>query len=87
MEVLERGKMKTKEHSKYQIVVKGHLHQVFSDRIGGMTITSEPQDDGSWTTSLTGDLFDQAELSGVLNTLYDLQLSIVSVQMVDKSAE
>jgi hypothetical protein len=34
-------------------------------------------------TTLIGRLRDQAELSGVLNSLYDLHLSILKVEMVN----
>jgi len=34
-------------------------------------------------TTLVGRLRDQAELSGVLNSLYDLRLSILKVEVVE----
>lgn len=36
-------------------------------------------------TVLEGKVKDQAELSGILNTLYDQQLSLLSVKCLDKS--
>ena len=55
----------------YRIRVQGYLDQSWSDRMGGMTITTTEQEDGAPVTTLTGDLLDQAALLGVLNTLYD----------------
>jgi hypothetical protein len=56
--------------AKYRIRVKGVLDQSWSGRLGGMTITTN-QEDESLVTTLTGRLLDQAALLGVLNTLYD----------------
>jgi hypothetical protein len=44
-----------------------------------MTINRLVLDDGTTFTILTGELTDQSALSGVLNTLYDLQLTLVAV--------
>jgi hypothetical protein len=48
-----------------------------------MKITSRERADQTTVTTLFGRLRDQAELSGVLNTLYDLHLSILKVEIVD----
>lgn len=63
----------------YQITVRGMITPGWSGRLEGMTINRLTLDDGTIFTILTGELTDQAALSGVLNTLYDLQLSLVAV--------
>ena len=63
----------------YRIRVQGHLDESWSDRLGGMTITTT-EADGTPVSILTDRLRDQAALLGVLNTLYDLQLPLLSVE-------
>ena len=64
----------------YRIEVEGHLAESWSDRLAGMRITARNRLDQTTVTTLIGRLRDQAELSGVLNSLYDLHLSILSVE-------
>jgi hypothetical protein len=64
----------------YSIKVQGHLDENRSDHLAGMTITTASQGDQEVVTTLVGRLRDQAELSGVLNTLYELHLPILSVE-------
>jgi len=67
----------------YRIEVEGHLDESRSDRLAGMRITARNRADQSYVTTLIGRLRDQAELSGVLNSLYDLHLSILKVEVVN----
>ena len=63
----------------YQIRVQGHLDESWSDRLAGMTISTTQVDDAP-VSVLTNRLRDQAALFGVLNTLYDLHLPLLSVE-------
>ncbi len=63
----------------YRIVVQGGLDERWSGRLGGLSITHIAVDDGTTITQLTGRLLDQAALLGVLNTLYELRLPLISV--------
>lgn len=45
----------------------------------GMAISRLTLDDGTILSILTGELTDQAALSGVLHTLYELHLPLISV--------
>ena len=63
----------------YRIQARGVLDQSWSDSAGGMDIVIK-HDDGESITNLTGELPDQAALSGVLNLLYDLGLTLISVE-------
>ena len=60
------------------ILVQGSLESSWSERLCGMSITVHETPDGSRTT-LAGVLIDQAALQGVLKTLYDLGLPVLSV--------
>ena len=67
--------------ARYRIRVKGYLDCSWSDRLGGLDITTSSQEDvGPMVTTLRGDLLDQAALAGVLNTLYNLHLPLLSVE-------
>jgi len=70
----------------YRIVVKGELGEQWSDRLAGMAIAVRKAETGSPHTTLFGPLRDQAQLNGVLETLYSLHLPILSVEKVDEDA-
>lgn len=66
----------------YKIQVQGDLSENWSDRMGGAAIESLNQPSEAPVTELTGDFRDQAALAGVLSTLYDLRLPLLSVECV-----
>jgi hypothetical protein len=65
----------------YELQIKGHLDDRWSDWLGGLNI--QRQDDG--TTVLVGPLVDQAALYGVIIRIRDLGLSLLSVSRVVES--
>jgi hypothetical protein len=67
----------------HEIRVQGRLDDRWVDWLEGLALTRE--NDG--TTTLTGPLADQAALHGVLNTIRDLNLPIVSVRRVYPDAD
>ena len=67
----------------YRIKVTGYLDDSWSDRLGGMTITSKSKRGQPPVTTLTGELLDQTELAGVLSTLNDLGYPLQSVKKVN----
>ncbi len=75
------------EPANYRIRVRGSLDVSWSDRLGGMQVTECESLDGDVETTLTGRLVDQAALSGVLNTLYELHLPVLLAEHVDEGAE
>ena len=66
----------------YRIQVEGVLDEIWADSLAGMRISTRKRADQSTVTTLTGRLRDQAELSGVLNGLYELHLPILSVKIL-----
>jgi hypothetical protein len=68
----------------YRIEVEGHLAESWSDRLAGMRITAGKRLDQTTVTTLVGRLRDQAELSGVLNTLYNLHRAILKVDVTNE---
>ena len=68
---------------KYRIRVQGFLDDSWSDRLGGMSIKTPNRGDHEHMTTLIGLLIDQAALAGVLSTLYELHLTLLSVEYLD----
>lgn len=66
----------------YQIKVKGHLDQHWSDWFDGLTISHEA--DGQ--TTLSGPVVDQAALFGLLAKVHNLNLTLIWVKQVEPSA-
>ncbi len=60
---------------RYEIRLQGQLDSRWATRFDGMTLTA--QDDG--TTVIEGPVADQAALHGLLRTLRDLGLPLVSL--------
>ena len=67
----------------YCIQVQGILDENWSDRLGGMAIATVSTPEESPVTMLSGYILDQAALLGVLNTLYNLRLPLLSVECED----
>jgi hypothetical protein len=67
----------------YHIEVEGEVGKSWADHFGTMRITTRTRKDNSVVTILVGRVRDQAELSGLLNSLYDCHLPILSVELLD----
>ena len=63
----------------YQIRIKGHLGQQWTDWFEGLTITLEE----SGETLLTGPVVDQVALHGLLKKVRDLGMPLLSVNRVE----
>jgi hypothetical protein len=68
------------EDAEYSIVVGGELSLSWSEWFDGLAITSTRTPKGTVTTTLCGPVADQAALRGILCTLWDLNLTLISVQ-------
>jgi hypothetical protein len=64
----------------YRIGVQGRIPARWSDRLEGMAITEGSAEAEPPVTTLVGELADQVALAGVLNTLVELHVSVVSVE-------
>lgn len=65
--------------TRYRLRVNGHLEDYWSAWFGGLTLTHE--NDG--TTSLSGDVSDQAALHGLLTRVRDLGLTLIGLEAID----
>jgi hypothetical protein len=63
----------------FQIRIRGHLSQQWTDWFEGLTITLE--EDGN--TLVSGPVVDQSALHGILKKIRDLGMPLLSVNPVD----
>ena len=66
----------------YQIKVQGRLDASWSDWFSGMAVGSEEESDGFPITTLTGTVADQSVLRGILNKIWDLNLTLISANRI-----
>ena len=69
----------------YRIRIQGAIDPDWLDRMGGMRFDKESTSAKGTVTTLVGRVADQAALSGVLKTLYDLRIPILSVENLDET--
>jgi len=73
--------------SVYKIKVHGDLKSSLSERLVGLQIAKKNPEDLDSVSVLIGQINDQAALSGVLNALYENNITIISVNMLKNSDE
>ena len=71
----------------YQILIKGFLDESWSERLNGLTIVNMNSETGVPITKLYGQVRDQAELLGVLNSIYEMHLPLISIDFGLDAAE
>ena len=64
----------------YIIQVEGSLDEVWAERLAGMKLRTVKRENLPPVTTLQGRLTDQAELLGVLNSLYNLRATLMNVK-------
>jgi len=73
------NKLDPKQPTIYQIRIKGHLGQQWTDWFEGLTITLEENGD----TLLTGPVIGQPALHGLLKKVRDLGMPLLAVNRVE----
>ncbi len=66
----------------YRIEISGDLPEDCSESLREMSVETRQKADQLTVTTLTGQLLDQAELIGLLNSLYELHMPILNVKLV-----
>jgi hypothetical protein len=83
MSKLSRNPIPFDQPATYQISVQGRIGPSMSDLLGCMTISPSTMEADPPVTTLSGELRDQTALAGVLNTLYELHLTVLSVKRLE----
>ena len=73
------GKLDPNQPAIYQIRIRGHLGQQWTDWFAGLTITLEENGD----TLLTGPVVDQPALHGLLKRVRDLGMPLLAVNRLE----
>ena len=67
----------------YRIRVQGRLDADWSSRFGGLNITESGTGASGIDTIIVGRLADQAQLVGLLNSLFDCQVPVKSIECLE----
>ncbi len=69
-------------HATYQITVEGKVDPKYMSKLNNLSVTHT--DTGNQILStLTGEIVDQAALSGILNMLFDNRYAVISVSKIE----
>ncbi|MGD9048872.1 MAG: hypothetical protein PVF77_12530 [Anaerolineae bacterium] len=68
----------------YQIQIQGQIGPRWLNWFDDLASTVDTSDDGATITTLTGPVVDQAGLRGILNRIWDLNLTLLSVTRTDR---
>jgi hypothetical protein len=68
----------------YQIRVWGYLGEDWSHWFDGMAITVEDEESPAPVTTLSGVVADQSALRGILSAIWDLNLTLISVNPIER---
>lgn len=78
------GFQKRTQNKIYRIRIKEKLDDNWSDWFNGMEMTVETDKENEPVTVLTGTVADQAALSGLLNKIWGLNLTVLSVEQIEE---
>ena len=67
----------------YQIRIQAHLDETWINWFFPLVVVNEENGEAT----LTGEARDQAELAGVLNRIFDLNLTLLAVNRITNPAE
>ena len=80
-EKFEDQEIDFKKKAIYKIIVKGNINNELSNSFLGMQIYKDRIN--KTESSIVGMISDQAALSGILNTLYEKHLTVISVNLLE----
>ena len=66
----------------YQIKIKGHLQEKWTEWFNGMILNLTTSNQEIVHTTMLMNVPDQAALRGILNKIWDLNLSLISVKLI-----
>ena len=71
----------------YTIIIQGHLKGKWADWLNGMVVHIEIREEPVTHTTITVRVPDQAALRGILNKLWDLNLTMIAVNLQNLQVE
>lgn len=80
MMLTAKGKNTPSKPGFYLIMVRGWIDQSWREWFNGMSLTTLGDDMDTGFTILSGWVADQASLRGIMNHIWDLNLSIITLQ-------
>ena len=76
----------SKESPRYRIVVQGELDDSWSEWMGDVSLDRFDRVHGSGNSTFLSEIPDQAALRGLLNKIWDLNLTLISVNRQEKTS-
>jgi hypothetical protein len=80
---LNNNDARTKRNIVYQIIIQGHLEKKWETWLDGKTIQTNNQYTSQPETTIITNVPDQAALRGILTKLWDLNLTVISVSILE----
>jgi hypothetical protein len=80
-----KGRLSLDTRATYCIRLQGVLDPSWSEELGYMRIEHAQRSGEPPITTITGEVADQAALSGVLNLVYNLGYPLISVTYLDQA--
>ena len=68
----------------YKIKVQGEVKKSRTEKLHGLQINIERSPSRSPVSVLVGQINDQSALSGVMHTLYEMHMTVISVHMLSE---
>jgi hypothetical protein len=72
------------DFNNYRIDVSGKLDENLSDIFGGLSISHKIEGDKT-ISYLEGEIIDQSELVGIINTLHNMRFNILSLKILNQT--
>ena len=76
----------SKESPRYRIVVQGELDDSWSEWMGDVSLDRFNRRHDSGNTTIFSEIPDQAALRGLINKIWDLNLTLISVNRQEKTS-
>ena len=71
----------------WRIRLDGHLEKNWAEWFNGLDVNREKCANGTWQTVLEGQPRDLAVLHGLIIRMWDMNISVLSLELVDSPAE
>lgn len=77
-------KLKFQGPANYRISIEGDIPEGWLSKFGNMELKKTYSKVGKCRSTLKGVILDQAQLMGILQSIYDLHLSVIEVKWIKK---